>query len=310
MKVTFPKKNTIPAIFIENVQKTYRHGHRPAVSGISLAVYPGEKVGLVGANGSGKTTLLRLLMNFLRPDAGKISVFGEDDLENAKKWIGFLPEHQEGLENFTPEELFEFAGKFHGMRREDIRTRIAKLVRFTDIKAAQDQLLAGFSKGMVQRILLGIALFHSPRILLLDEPMSGLDPQGREDLLNLLRQLSDFTLIYTSHQLEDVENLCQRVLFLKEGAIAGEVNLTTESEAYYVLALERKFLSINTEVLPVKVRSVATEADTAQIEFKATPAQLEEILDICKQHHISIHKIKTCSILSDFYQKFVVGAKS
>lgn len=309
MNARIPKKNIAPAIFFEKVQKTYLHAKRPAVSGISLAVDPGEKVGLVGANGSGKTTLLRLLMNFLRPDEGKITVFGDSELENARKWIGFLPEHQGGLENFTPKELFEFAGKFHGMSREAIRTRIRELVQFTDIRKTRDHLLAGFSKGMVQRILLGIALFHSPRILLLDEPMSGLDPQGRDDLLSLLKQLNDFTLIYTSHQLEDVENLCQRVLFLKEGVIAGEVNLKEQTEAYYILNLDRKFLSLKTDVLPVKVRTKREEEHRIQIEFKARPQQLEAILELCKRRGIAIQTIKTRSVLSEYYQKFVVGGR-
>ena len=169
-------------IKVQNASKTYLHSGKPALLDVSLDIVDGERVGLVGSNGSGKTTLFRLLMNFIRPDLGTIAIKGHSNLEVARRFIGYVGESQSGLENFTPRELFESAAKMYGMNSQQSEERAKELLAFSGLGGVANDLIEGFSKGMAQRAFIGLGIVHEPDILLLDEPMSGLDQKAQDDV--------------------------------------------------------------------------------------------------------------------------------
>lgn len=290
---------------IQNLQKRYAHQMTPALSGISFKIHENEKVGIVGANGSGKTTLFRLILNLIRPDQGKIQLISEDNPENRKRYLGYVSEHQQGLENFTPKELLTYAGLMAELSKEKIKERRSALLKWTNLENHQNELLAGFSKGMVQRLQLAIALFHEPKILLLDEPMSGLDPSGQEDLRSLLKELNDYTLLYSSHNLSDVEMLCERVIFFQQGKLMKDVYLSDLKENIFIVETESRVEKLLKTVKKIKITDQKTVDNILQLKISSSHAAFQDFLDVCRKNNITIHRFHSCSILEDLYDKYV-----
>ncbi len=285
--------------------KTYAGQEYPALNGISFRINASERVGIIGANGSGKTTLFRLVANLIRPDRGTVQVMGETNLEHAKQFIGFVPEHQTGLENFTPGELIEFAGKMHGLSKEVIQRRTAELLEWSGLKEHRDELTAGFSKGMVQRMQLALALVHNPKILLLDEPMSGLDPEGQKSLTTLLHSLKGYTLLYASHQLTEIEEFCERVIMLHQGKIVADILLREQDRDIFVIEADAGFEDILSDFPEVELRQHRKSGDSVKFEILARQGVVQKLLAICHQKNIAIRRMRSRSYLEDLYQKYV-----
>ena len=207
--------------------KSYRVGHirqslRPALLDLDLEVHRGEILGYVGPNGSGKTTTLKLLTGLLRPDRGEARFFGRPLADRAwRHRVGYLPEHPYLYDYLTPAEYLDYVGRLFGLpagRRHD-RTR--ELLALVGLEESADVAMRRFSKGMVQRAGLAQALVNDPELLLLDEPMSGLDPLGRRLVRNLILDLrsSGKTVLFSTHILSDAETLCDRVAVLRAGRL-------------------------------------------------------------------------------------------
>ena len=290
---------------IEHLTKRYPDQSQPALKDFSLTLYAGERVGIIGANGSGKTTLFRLLVNLLRPDEGTIKWGERDEAADAGPYPGYVPEHSTGLDNFTPLELLELAGAMMGLSREQIRTRSSELLQWAGLKAQARELLSGFSKGMRQRVLLALALIHQPQLLLLDEPMSGLDPQGQQELRRLLQSLQHQTLLLATHRLEVVEWLCDRVVILHQGRIAGEVNLAEVTQQMFFLEGDAGVREALEKIPGVEIRDWQAKGNREKVEFLSSGIELEIILYQLKQHRISVHRVQTRSILEELYQRYV-----
>lgn len=225
---------------MENVRVAL--GGRMVLHGISFEVAPGRVAGYVGPNGAGKTTTLRLLTGALPPDAGHITIAGidvADDPVAAKRCFGYVPEHGHLYESFTPTEYLAFIGRMHGLTEKAIAQRTTAHLRFWGLHEAAEQAMTGFSKGMKQKVLVSAALLHDPPVLLLDEPLSGLDAHAVLQMRVLLRTLvsRDKTVFYSSHLLDAVEKVADEVIVLRDGVIletgppeaiaaaAGEANL-------------------------------------------------------------------------------------
>ena len=214
-------------LLTRGLSKSYRVGHirqslRPALVDLDLEVRRGEVLGYVGPNGSGKTTTLKLLTGLLRPDAGEVRVFGMP-LES-RAWrhrVGYLPEHPYLYDYLTPAEYLDYAGRLFGLSAAARREKRRELLALVGLERSADLPMRRFSKGMLQRVGLAQALVNDPELLLLDEPMSGLDPLGRRLVRNLILELrrAGKTVLFSTHILSDAETLCDRVAVLRAGRL-------------------------------------------------------------------------------------------
>jgi len=217
------------AIETEKLGKEHRIGFWRkrvcALSQLDLTVHEGEVFGYLGPNGAGKTTTLKLLMGLLRPTSGEARILGRPPGDvRAMEQIGFLPEQPSFYEYLTGRELLNFYGQLLGLDRSIRRERIESLVLQLRIESVLDLQLRKYSKGMLQRLGLAQALLNDPRLVLLDEPMSGLDPVGRREVRDLLLRLKSEgrTVFFSSHIIPDVEMVCDRVGVLVGGRLVAQ----------------------------------------------------------------------------------------
>ena len=226
---------TRPAVRTERLTKDFVTGFRRAarhraLDDVSFEVPAGSVFGLLGLNGAGKSTTLKLLVQLLYPTSGTCEVLGRPagDLE-VKRRIGFLPEHPPSSRHLTGEGFVEFAAGLFGYRGEERRRRAADALDRAKIGADRRRPIREYSKGMLQRVGLAQALVNDPELVLLDEPMAGLDPIGRRDLREILTGLraQGRTVVFSSHILSDVEALCTHALILHLGRVVTEGPLSS-----------------------------------------------------------------------------------
>jgi ABC-2 type transport system ATP-binding protein len=216
------------ALETRNLSKAYPVGHLwwsrrvPAVSGLSLRVERGEVFGFLGPNGSGKTTTLKMLMGLLHPDEGEASVLGIPLPERSWRFrTGYLPEQPYLYDYLTAREYLDYVGRLFGMAKEARTARARALLEEVGLSKSADLPLRRFSKGMLQRAGLAQALMNDPELIILDEPMSGLDPIGRRLVRNIIlgRKAAGKTVLFSTHILTDAETLCDRVAVVKSGRL-------------------------------------------------------------------------------------------
>jgi len=214
---------------VKGLKKTFHIGffrkRVEAVRGTSFQVKRGEIFGLLGPNGAGKTTTIKSILRLIFPTEGEIRIFGRsaDDREAAKR-VGYMPENPYVYQYLKPNEFLDLCGRLVGIPRRERRARSEEMIDKVGLRHAADRPIGKFSKGMMQRIGLAQALLHDPELLVLDEPMSGLDPIGRKEVRDLLLEQRERgkTLLFTSHILSDVELLCDRVVIMQHGVITSE----------------------------------------------------------------------------------------
>jgi len=214
------------AIETEHLAKTFRVGlwarKVRAVKDLSISVSRGEIFGLLGPNGAGKTTAIKMLLGFVRPTRGKANIARHPVGSLAsRRRLGYLPENPALYEYLTGEEYLRFAARLAGLSTSTAREQSKKLLERVGLAGRADRSLRRFSKGMVQRLALAQALIGDPEIVLLDEPMSGLDPVGRKDVRDLILALREEgrTVLFSTHILSDVEAICDRVAIIVDGVL-------------------------------------------------------------------------------------------
>lgn len=223
-----------PAIEIRSLTKVFRSGlmlrENKALSDLNLRVDSGNIFGFLGPNGAGKTTTLKLLTSLIRPTSGKALIFGKsvEDL-SIKKRIGFLPERPYFYDYLTGEELLHFCGVLFGMNHQARTKKIEALFDLVQLKGVGRLQLRSYSKGMLQRIGLAQALMNDPDLVILDEPMSGLDPIGRKDVRDIIIRLKELgkTVFFSTHVLSDAEMICDQVGIIIRGRLRNVGNLET-----------------------------------------------------------------------------------
>ncbi len=215
-----------PVIVVEGLAKTFLQGffrrRVEAVRGVSFEVRSGEIFGFVGPNGSGKTTVIKMLTGLIAPTSGRATLFGEPiPSAKARARIGFSPENPYIYPYITPREFVEMCGALSGLRGAELRARAMASLERTGVAYAADRPARALSKGMQQRTSIAAAILHEPELLILDEPMSGLDPVGRKEIRDLIleEQARGRTIFLSTHILADVESICQRVTVLKKGEV-------------------------------------------------------------------------------------------
>lgn len=231
--MTVPEARPL-ALELRGLAKSYRVGHvvrklRPVLKGLDLAVPAGEIFGYLGPNGSGKTTTLKILMGLLRPDAGTARVLGLPLTDRAWRYrVGYLPENPYLYDYLTAREYLEFVGRLFGQGAAHRSRRAKELLALVGLERSGDIALRRVSKGMLQRVGLAQALVNDPDFVVLDEPMSGLDPLGRHMVRKLILDLKDAgkTVLFSTHILSDAETLCDRIALLRDGALvaSGPIN--------------------------------------------------------------------------------------
>lgn len=211
-------------IDFENVSKSYPkelgNAPCPALLNVSFSFSQGETLGLIGANGAGKSTCIKLLMNFIRPDTGSISILGNSpEKTTIRAQIGYLPETTNFPANLTVLDVLHFVGATCSIHDRILAQRSQELLTQLDLWNVRRQPLRTYSKGMQQRANFAIALVNDPELLILDEPMSGLDPIGRAMISDLIQHLKEAgkTILFCSHILEDVDRLVDNILLLHKG---------------------------------------------------------------------------------------------
>jgi ABC-2 type transport system ATP-binding protein len=215
---------TAPLVTFRDLAVSY--GQLQALAGVTGAFHPGP-TGLLGPNGAGKTTLLKTLLGFLKPDRGQLTAFGLDPAAQpleVRRRIGYMPEVDCHLPGMTASGFVAFAGELSGLPRDEAISRAHEVLYYVGLGEARYRTVDTYSTGMKQRVKLAQALVHDPDLLLLDEPTNGLDPQGREEMLSLIADLSSrrqMSLILCSHLLRDVERVCEKVIVLNLGTVAA-----------------------------------------------------------------------------------------
>lgn len=238
------------SITITNLRKTYKnHIKQPVrvIDCLNLMISTGESFGFLGPNGAGKSTVIKILMNFIRCDSGEIMINGESvEHHSVRKQIGYLPEQPIFYDHLTAEELLRFGGNVSDVPNGILDERIDLLLDRLQLSHAKKKAIRTYSKGMMQRTGLALAMIHDPDICILDEPMSGLDPMGRKLVTDFIMDMrkEGKTVFFSSHILSDVERLCDRVGVLNKGKLlfCGPIdefkNQTGDIERSFVTMVE------------------------------------------------------------------------
>lgn len=218
--------NVFP-IQIENLTKYYSYGVRgmlvKALDGVSFELHENEVLGLIGANGAGKSTTIKIILGAIKQSSGQCKVFGNPITRKTKRDIGYLPESPYFYKFLTGFELVVFYAKLCGMTSAQARTEAMKALNLVGLDDAANRQVGVYSKGMVQRVGLAQAIVHNPRLVILDEPASGLDPVGASDMVEIIKRLKEQgkSILLCSHIMSEVEKLCDRVVALSKGKIAA-----------------------------------------------------------------------------------------
>jgi ABC-2 type transport system ATP-binding protein len=245
---SFSGNSGVLVIRVDGLQKLY--DDFPAVQGLSFGVDPGEVLGLVGPNGAGKTTTIRSIAGIIIPSAGRISIAGHDlakDPVAAKAELAFIPDEPHLFEYLTVEEHLRFVGRLYGVT--DVGNRIPGLLDEMDLADKRGALPGELSRGMKQKLAIACGLLHEPKVLLLDEPLTGLDPVGirRMKATIMRRAAAGSAIILSSHLLHLVEEICTRLLVLRQGRIVafGTISEIISSRPHLEMrSLEDVFLAL------------------------------------------------------------------
>jgi len=274
---SFPRGLTTvePLVAAESLTKHYRSV--VALDGVTFGIFDGI-TGLLGENGAGKSTAIKIFLGLLQPTSGRAVVLGEDAARSitVRARLGYMPEHDCLPSALSAAELLTHMAEVSGLPPSRARTRAADTLRHAGLFEERYRPIGGYSTGMKQRVKLAQALVHDPRMILLDEPTAGLDPAGREEMLDLVRKTHrefGISILFSSHLMSDVERTCDRIIVLQGGRVvqSGEVSsFTTETETVFVE------VDANRDVVmeELRARGVAVRVDGAGLHVEGTEASV------------------------------------
>lgn len=228
---------------IRTVRLTKRFARVMALDGLDLELEPGI-IGLVGANGAGKSTLIKILLGLLQPTSGSGEVMGFDVFRQGpelRQFVGYMPEHDCLPTEVSATEFVAHMAQISGLPRASARERTAETLRHVGLFEERYREMRGYSTGMKQRVKLAQALVHDPRLMLLDEPTNGLDPEGRDEMLHLIRRIGTefgITIVLSSHLLSEIERVCDHLVEIEDGRLVRSASMTALTAPTSVLAIE------------------------------------------------------------------------
>ena len=239
---------------IQLIELTKRFGQLVAVDRINLHVKPGEIFGFLGPNGAGKTTTIKMLTGLLKPTSGRALVDGYDVVARpmeAKRVIGFIPDQPFLYEKLTGVEFLGFIGSLFGMQKTEVGGRISDMLGLFELDGWADELIESYSHGMKQRLVMSAALLHNPKVIIVDEPMVGLDPKGINLVKRIFREKSEegVSIFLSTHTLEIAQQLCHRLGIINEGKLIAmgtlsELMKALEHKTTQTGTLEELFLAL------------------------------------------------------------------
>lgn len=297
----------MPSIVVEEVSKSYENVD--AVTDLSFTVEDREIFGLLGPNGAGKSTTIRMLLDFLKPDSGKIEVLGERFTEDTKGMVGYLPEERGLYDNLTAEQNLVYLASLKGVDVKAAKKKAGELLERVGLGPKKDARVSALSKGMRQLCQLCVTLAHEPNLLILDEPFAGLDPTNRELVKKIIREEKEKgrTVILSTHMMNEVEELCDRVLLINNGrrVLYGTVDNIKESYASHSVFVE--FEGSFPEISGLESSEVSNNSAELFLRVDATPqGVLKQLVDTGTQ--VKRFEVKELS-LNQIFIKVVEAEK-
>ncbi|MCM1533574.1 MAG: ABC transporter ATP-binding protein [Corallococcus sp.] len=240
-------------IRLTNVSKTYGKSQNKAVDSLSLEIKDGEIFGFLGPNGAGKSTTIKMITGILTPTEGSIEVDGVNIADNptaAKSRIGFVPDNHETYETLKGIEYLNFIGTMYNVETSLLQQRIAEYAEMFQLTSALPNMISSYSHGMKQKLMVIAALVHEPKVWILDEPLTGLDPQSAFQLKQLMRKHADSgnTVFFSSHVIDVVEKVCDRIGIINHGKLVA-VDTLENIRADKNVSLESLFLTITSDTI-------------------------------------------------------------
>jgi len=300
-----------PVVELQRV--TIRYGARTALQNVS-AVFPEGAVGLLGPNGAGKSTLIRALLGFVLPNEGHLTVLGMDVKMSplaVRTRVGYMPENDAHIPGMNAVSFVAFCGELSGLPRADAMQRAHEVLFYVGLGEARYRNIETYSTGMKQRIKLAQALVHDPDLLFLDEPTNGMDPKGREEMLELIRDIArnkGINVILSSHLLPDVEFTCEHLVVLDKGAVATQgriAGLKGAGGSVVELRVKGEAAGFLAALASAGFQSQETDEDLMRV-FVPAGNDPQAIFSLASSHRVQVRHFRaSVDTLEDVFAKAV-----
>lgn len=288
------------AIQVQELYKAF--GETKAVQGVSFDVYQGEIFSLLGPNGAGKTTTISMLATLLRPDHGDALVMGHSIIKDAmsvKSVLGIVPQEIALYEDLSAKENLTFWGKMYGLKGSILKNRVDEVLKIIDLNSRANERVNKYSGGMKRRVNIGIALLHKPKVIYMDEPTVGIDPQSRRNILDSVVALKDqgMTVLYTTHMMEEAQELSDRIAIMDNGKL---IALGTQAELVKIVGQMSRInvtLSVESESTLMKwedipgVKKIIKENGTLSVMVDDSNLVLPRLFDVALTQGVRITSV-------------------
>lgn len=295
---------------IKNVTKSFKG--KIAVNNFSMELQSGECVGLIGPNGAGKSTLIKVISDIINPNAGEVLLNGIK-ISKMKREIGYLPQYPNFFHWMTARETLTFMGKLSGLKKEELSKSIPKILEKVGLRGEENSKVGTFSGGMKQRLGIAQALLHKPSLIVMDEPVSALDPIGRREVLNLIEEIKkDTTILLSTHILSDAEEICERFVIIKDGTKIEDTTITEllqrNSENKLIIeitAKDQKWIDV-VKKLPY-VKDIEVIGLKVKVKVESIEVNKNLLLQNALEHKVDIIKFEVSNdTLEEIFLKLVV----
>ncbi|WP_028401520.1 ABC transporter ATP-binding protein [Ectobacillus panaciterrae] len=297
-------------LVIKNVTKAFKE--KIAVNNFSMELQSGECVGLIGPNGAGKSTLIKVISDIIDPTAGEVLLNGKK-ISKMKREIGYLPQYPNFFHWMTAKETLTFMGQLSGLKKEELTNSIPAILTKVGLRGEENSKVGTFSGGMKQRLGIAQALLHKPSLIVMDEPVSALDPIGRREVLNLIEEIkNDTTILLSTHILSDAEEICERFVIIKDGTkiedttITELLNRNSENKLNVeITAKDQKWIDV-VKKLPY-VKEVEVIGHKVKIKVENIEKNKNILLKNALEHEVDIVKFEINNdTLEEIFLKLVV----